>query len=75
MHLRLIAIAVSQQSVERELLGRDASKVHHLDISLEIGLLVRAPMPLLYPDFHQLSLDYSVVSINSWTSSNLSCHC
>ena len=75
MHLHLIAIAVSQQSVEQELLGRDANKVHRPDILPKIGLLARVPMLLPYPDFHQLSSDYLVVLTNSWTSLSLSCHC
>lgn len=75
MRLRLIAIAVSQQSVEREQLRRDVSKARRPDISPGIEQLVRAPTPLPYPDSRQLSLDYSVVSTDSWMSSSLSCRC
>lgn len=75
INLRLIVIAVSQRSAEREPLEQDVSKVHHLDISLEIGLLAHAPTPLPYPDSRQLSSDYSVVSTDSWMNSSLSCRC
>lgn len=73
MYLRLIAIAVSQQSIERELLERDANKVRRPDILPGIEPLARAPTSLPCPDFHRLSSDYSVVSTNSWMNWSLFC--